>query len=787
MSDSSTHTGGRAVFLSYAREDTNAARRIAEALRGFGIEVWFDQNELRGGDQWDARIRSQIKSCTLFIPIISATTQARDEAYFRLEWKLADDRSQLMAPGKPFIVPVVIDATSETGAIVPDSFARAQWTQLSDGNPSTGFIEQVKHLLEVPKKPALKPDQPRPPTLPPHFREAAQARAATAVVPKKSLSPAVAFGALAVVAISAAAVFMATRKPALSPAVAAVVPAAPVPAPKPVRLADKSVAVLPFTNMSEEKDNAFFADGVHEDVLTNLALIRELRVVSRTSVQSYRGTNKPMKQIAEELGVTYILEGSVRRVGNKVRVTGQLIHAATDEHVWAQSYDRDLTDIFTIQAELSRQIAGALKAALSPEEKILIARRPTTNALAYDKFLQARDTINREGNITPARVRQIALLQEAVELDPTFAQAWGDLAAARAFWYFSGLEGRDNQLALAKAAIERAMQLAPDDPAVFGALGTYYYYGFRDYPRAVEQYERRAQLQPNSPAVFNSLALIQRRQGNWAQSLANSRRATELDPANLSYLRNLLATLRAGRRWDEAKDVQRRIVALLPDSLREAYLLAALEFSATGSTREMEAGFAKLSPDQRNTPMAIEALKGWASTIGDYAEAVRLDRLQPYYDGFGAPRHEQAYGAAYNLFAMGNTAAARLRLENHPADLRAQLQREPTNARVWSVLGAMEVILGNKEEAMRCDARAMELLPESRDALDGAANAAYRAFDLDWLGEKEEALAEYSRLLRVPIVGGMNVHELKCRHSTLRGEPRFEALLNDPKNNAPLF
>ena len=618
----------KAVFLSYARDDAAAARRIAEALRASGLEVWFDENELRGGDSWDAKIRQQIDACALFVAVISQHTQERSKGYFRLEWKLAVDQTHLLAAGVPFVAPVVIDDTPEGGAMVPPEFMKVQWMRLPGGLPTPQFVEQVQRLLGG--KPVAGVADPG--------RRTAEPGSATPAT-KKSVPGAALWISLGVVFAAVGLVFFLTRKPALPaapavppPAVAAA-PSAPAP-----RLADKSVAVLPFTNMSEDKDNAFFADGVHEDVLTNLALIRELRVVSRTSVQSYRGTAKPMKQIAQELGVTYILEGSVRRVGNKVRVTGQLIHAATDEHVWAQTYDRDLTDIFTIQSELSRQIAGALKAALSPEEKVLIARRPTTNPLAYDKFLQARDTINREGNITSARSRQIALLQEAVELDPTFAQAWGDLAAARAFWYFSGLDGRDDQLALAKTAIERAMQLAPDDPAVFGSLGTYYYYGYRDYPRAVEQYERRAQLQPNSPAVFNSLALIQRRQGNWVQSLANSRRACELDPANLSYHRNLLVTLRAGRRWDEARDVQRRIVALLPDSPRESYQLAALEFAATGSTREMEALFAGLRPDLRNSPEVIEGLKGWAATIGDYAEAVRLDRLQPYFDAYGTPR-----------------------------------------------------------------------------------------------------------------------------------------------------
>jgi TolB-like protein/cytochrome c-type biogenesis protein CcmH/NrfG len=553
-------------------------------------------------------------------------------------------------------------------------------------------------------------------------------------------------------------------------------------------IADKSIAVLPFTNMSEDKDaSSFFSDGIHEDILTNLALIRQLRVVSRTSVMKYRDTKKSMKEIAQELGVTYILEGSVRRSGNKVRVTGQLIHAATDEHVWAEKYDRDLTDIFTIQSELSSQIANALKAALSPEEKALIARKPTENPAAYDLFLRARDILNREDNTPAARSRQIALLQNAVELDPTFAQAWGELAASCAYWYFLNFPDMDTYMTRAKAAIDRAVQLAPEDPEVFSSLGTYYYYGFRDYARAAEQYEKRAKLQPNSPIVFNSLALIQRRQGHWAQSLVNARRAAELDPANMSYQRNLVTTLRAVRRWDEALAAKRRIVALLPNNIQEAYDLAYINFQATGSTREVEAFFAGLSPELLNSPRVIELRKGWAGAIGNFAEAVRLDKLQPIYDEDGTPRYEQAFNAAFNFYALGDKAGAKARLGDVPAELRDQLLREPKSVRLWAFLSGVESILGHKEEALRCSEHSVELMPESRDALDGVSYAAYRAITYDFTGEKEKALAEYTRLFRVPSTVFMNVHEIKHGYSTLHGDPRFEALLNDPANNAPLF
>ncbi|MDQ5977802.1 MAG: adenylate cyclase, partial [Verrucomicrobiota bacterium] len=517
------------------------------------------------------------------------------------------------------------------------------------------------------------------------------------------------------------------------------------------------------------------------------ALIRELRVVSRTSVMQYRATTKPMKQIARELGVTYILEGSVRRSGNKVRVTGQLIHAATDEHVWAQSYDRDLTDVFAIQAELSSQIAGALKTALSPEEKMLIARKPTENPAAYDLFLRARDILNRENNTYTARLRQIALLQQAVDLDPSFAQAWGELAASCAYGYFLSYPDMDAYLTRAKVAIERAVKLAPDDPEVIGSLGTYHYYGFRDYQRATEQYERLARLQPNSPVVFSSLALIQRRQGQWAQSLVNSRRACELDPSNIFYLRNLIASLLAGRRWDELLAAQRRLVALLPDDDEAAANLVTTHFYASGSTAEGDALLAGLSPEKRDAPENILRRLRWAALKGDLAEAVRLAKLQPTFDGNGVPHWAQAATQAYLYFAAGDRAGAIARLGDYPAQLRDLVAKEPANLNYLTNLADMEAMLGNKQEALRLAERYVSLLPETRDALDGARYASNRATVYDLVGEKEKALAEYTRLLRVPCPNGLNVHAMKQDWSSLRGDPRFEALLNDPKNNEPLF
>jgi TolB-like protein len=323
----------KAVFLSYAREDGEAARRLADALRAFGVEVWFDRSELRGGDVWDQQIRRQIKECALFMPIISVQSDQRGEGYFRLEWKLAVERTHLLADGVPFLFPVVVDDTSETEASVPEQFLKAQWTRLPGGEPTPQFIEHVKRLLSGPRKPAKLASAPPKPT---------SAPVPAAAPPAATGFPrwAAALLAVTVIGLGAFVIFRPSAPTSAPGPAAGSIPAPPAAAapsiPATPQASEKSLAVLPFSNMSEDKDSAFFTDGMQEDILTNLALIPELRVVSRTSVMQYRGTTKTIRQIAQELGVTYVLEGSVRRAGNKVRVTGQLIKAGTDEHVWAR-------------------------------------------------------------------------------------------------------------------------------------------------------------------------------------------------------------------------------------------------------------------------------------------------------------------------------------------------------------------------------------------------------------------------------------------------------------------
>jgi TolB-like protein len=747
----------KAVFISYAREDTDAARRIAEALRSFGVEVWFDQNELRGGDAWDAKLRAQIRTCTLFMPVVTASTQARTEGYFRREWKLAVERTHDMAAGAPFLVPVAIDATTESEAIVPDEFLRVQWTRLPGALPTPEFIERVKRLLDQAAADLMA------------------ARPGTrSVFPEPALKrarfpwPAVAICA-AVVGVLAG--FFALRKPAeVTPSTARVSPA---PA------GDKSIAVLPFTSMSDDKENAFFADGVHEDILTNLTGIHEMRVVSRTSVMEYRGTTKNMRQIGGELGVTYILEGSVRRAGGKVRVTGQLINARTDEHVWAKNYDRDLSDVFAIQAELAQEIAGALHAVLSPGEKTLLERRPTNNLAAYDLFLKAR-ALRGYGLLAQENVSvRRGLLEQSVQLDPDFVEAWVELSEIHGANYFTHLDHSAAALAKAREATERAIRLAPEDPVVLIAEGLYYLYSSRDYARARTKLESVQRQWPNNAMVHIQLANIASREGRWEEALRLSHRACELDRRSVLLLEVLHNLLLYVRRYDEALDIARQILVIRPGDLSAGYRVAQTVFWSKGDPAVVEEWFASVPVARRTEREFQVARANWAWDSGDAAGLGR------WYRELGGPISMRPwFGRALQL--AGEPQARTLGEELLKAN-DTLIEREPDNRLHWSTRVNVLRTLGQNAQAVAAAERAVELMPESLDAKYGSFHTSARASTLAAAGRKEEALQETTRLLGKPSL--LNVHTMRrsLEWKELQGDPRFEALLNDPKNNAPLL
>jgi len=749
-----SQSASKAIFLSYASQDAEAARRLCEALRANGVEVWFDEAELRGGEIWDSKIKDQIRECALFMPVVSAQTQSRLEGYFRREWRFGAQRTHDMAASVPFLVPVVIDDTSERGAAVPEEFFRAHWIRLSRALPTPEFIAQVERLLgAVPLS-------------------ASPAAPIQALRPK-ARAPWWPWAALAVVAAGAAAFVLATNRPG--------------PPVVPLAANEKSIAVLPFENLSDDKSNGYFADGVHEDILTDLANLGGLKVISRTSVVQYRDTKKSLPQIGQELGVAFVLEGSVRRAGNQVRVTGQLINARTDEHVWAQTYDQafELKDIFAVQSALAGEIATALKAAISPKEKALLETRPTTNLAAYDFYLRGRDQFRVADNTQDSLAKTEPLFEKAVELDPEFALGWLGLAFVH-FRAYATVDSSAARLAQIKTCIDTAVRLAPEEPAVILGLGRYYVV-INDLGQARACYERVAQAFPNNSDAVIALSLLDRREGRWAEALAGLRKAVILDPRSRSTRESLVQILFAVRRYDEMEQ-QIKIEMELggPENLVDRQKTAFLSYSARGSTDAMDALVASVSPAARRTePNAVIVCAQWAFTRGDAAAVIQLwEEAGPHWRFSPVMGRLDLISVAASFLKLGQPERARPLLERNRDLLMAQLATQPENVYKWTDLALSYAMLGNQ-------AAAREILTKVRAQME---KSNWNGSDLiqiyAWMGEKELALAKLAEVIRLPTTPDFE-REYSLRHAIiywpLQGDPRFEALLSDPRNNVPLF
>jgi TolB-like protein/Flp pilus assembly protein TadD len=707
------------------------------------------------------------------VPLVSAHTQARREGYFRLEWKLADERTHLMAEGTPFILPVTADETKERDALVPASFLAAQWTRLPHGEVPPAFAARVRTLLgnAVAGVADPGPASPRPAT--------------TAPIQTRRRIPA-AVWAIGAVALAAGVFLLTTKRESPAPnagagtrppavektTVTAVAPAAVLPN-------DKSIAILPFANLSPDKENEFFADGVHIDLLTNLLNIRDLRVISAQSVSGYRGTTKRISEIARELGVAYILTGSVRRAGNTVRIS--------------PPNDKKLADIFELQSELARSIAAELKALLSPDERARLARRPTENLAAYDLYLKSKDydwlSYEDSARNWQHLQRREALLQAAIELDSKFALAWANLAGV----HVNVIAGKHDTTAArqtkAKETLDRALQLDADLPATIRSLARYNLYVLRDWERSRKEVERLLRIAPNDTEAISLLAGDQVIEGKFAEAIANYQKALRLNPREAGYAASLFTHLWRGRRFDEARHFKRLEITLRPDD-RSDFTLARLAFMATGATRDAKELATRLEQKDPGSPEVFHVRALAAIWSGDLAEAIRLDQARPAIPDEkpgNAPGFVNGDGVgdmALIYLQRGDAEAARRRLGNFPDLLRADLLREPDNSRVLRYLATVEAILGNKAPALRHAEKSVEL-GTSGSVKVNAREVLAQVCAI--VGEKDRAIDEITELLQT--VSQVNIHELKVMpvYFNLRGDPRFEALVNDPKNNAPLF
>jgi TolB-like protein len=528
-----------AVFLSYASEDVAAAERIAAGLRNAGIEVWLDRTELRGGDAWDRRIHQQIHACRLFMPIVSAHTEARMEGYFRREWRLAVDRTHDLSERVAFLVPIVIDATPESKADVPEAFRAVQWTRLADGEPSAAFITRVCALLAA--QPATA-------------REARDEPHATASRAKSVRRPGpgwVALGSGALLVALLAGYFAWRLQHRLPDGPLAKSPA-PRAAPSDL-VPEKSLAVLPFVDMSEKHDQEYFADGLAEEILDQLARIGDLRVIARTSSFSFKGKPDDIPTIGRELRVASILEGSIRRSRSRVRVTTQLVRAATGEHIWSNSYERDFRDVLAIQTDIASSVAAALKATLL--EHFNAAAAGTTSAEAYDLYLKAL-ALSRHDFSESALGRIIELSRRALSMDPSYADAWALLSQATgdqaAYFPHPGKLLRD-----AEQFARRAIEAQPALPTGYVAYARSLVYDL-NVAAARVQVEKALRLDPNDTWGLAWAGAIARFEGRFAQSVALMQRSFQSDPENPIRLIDLAQSLRAAGRYEEAESAYRR-------------------------------------------------------------------------------------------------------------------------------------------------------------------------------------------------------------------------------------
>src|SRR3984893_8329135 len=410
-----------AVFLSYASQDANAAQRICAALRAAGIEVWFDQSELRGGDAWDRQIRKQIHDCALFVPVISAHSDARREGYFRREWKLAADRTADMAEDVPFLLPVVVDSTPDATARVPDRFREVQWSRLPDGQASPDFIERVQRLLT--------PAQDQAPTA--HVAAPSVPDAALgARRPVRGLSWSKPVVWVTVVVFAPLGYFVAQKvwlsKHPASPPMPLAAPTSVAPAAFAPPL--HSIAVLPFVNLSGDASQDYFSDGLTEELLNSLAEIEGLQVAARTSSFSFK-EHPDIATVAHKLNVGAVLEGSVRRSAHTVRVTAQLINAVTGFHLWSKTYDRDLGDVLKLQTEIATAVASSLKITLLGDVGAKIELGGTHKPAAFDAYLRGLKLARIAKATTPMECREpIAAFSAALALDANYALAYANRA-----------------------------------------------------------------------------------------------------------------------------------------------------------------------------------------------------------------------------------------------------------------------------------------------------------------------------------------------------------------------
>jgi len=544
---------------------------------------------------------------------------------------------------------------------------------------------------------------------------------------------------------------------------------------------DKSIAVLPFENLSSEKENAYFTDGVQDEILTDLAKIADLKVISRSSVLQYKsGAPRNLREIGQQLGVAHLLEGSVQRAANKIRVNAQLVEARNNAHLWAQSYDRDLNDVFAIQTEIAKTIAEQLQAKLLPTEKAAIEKRPTSDLVAHDLYTRARELV---ANVTdPATTQQklvgaIALLQEAVARDPQFVVAWCAVSRLHARMYTAGYDRTSERLHQAQAALEAASHYDADSGELHAAWGYYYYESARDYERALKELVVAREKLPNSAEVLELSGYVQRRAGQWEEATRSLERAVELDPRNVQPLQQLALTYQPQRRYQDEARIYDRVLALIPGDGFTLGLHALVPLDWKADLRPYQRLMAELLPTDPKKAAEADDIN---YTICERTSEAYARGLK-YYPASGLVNNGVNYPHAYfeGLVAMceGDREKARNPFNIARGEIAAAVAREPKFAPAISFLGMIDAGLGRKEEAIQEGRRACELVPPSKDAIDGVVLAVNLAQIYVWTGEKDLAVAQLEAVERFPTYLSYGLLKLQPIWDPLRGDPQFEQIV----------
>jgi TolB-like protein/Flp pilus assembly protein TadD len=545
------------------------------------------------------------------------------------------------------------------------------------------------------------------------------------------------------------------------------------------RKLEKSIAVLPFANFSSDPENAFFADGIQDDVLTNLAKIGALKVISRTSVLPYRGQTHNIREIGKALNVATVLEGSVRREGKRVRINVQLIDASNDHHLWAQVYDRELTDVFAIQSELSQEIASALKATLAPAEQERIGRKPTHNGDAYLLYLEAHEIFGRPDRHHDDLARVEMLYDRAIQLDPTFALAHARLSQVES-WMFYAVEPLPVRAKKARAAANEALRLEPELPESHLAMGYVHYYIDRDYDAALKELAVACGGLPNDPGIFRAMAAIQRRQGKWDDSTASYAKAVSLDPKDPILLENMGMNYLAVRNYTTAAQIFDRALKLAPETFTIQELRTRTEFYATGDLRPMQSLLAlwpeNIDPNGTIT-LARYNCKMYERKFEELLAILERSPAEKSRGETSAPISREFLKATVYA-AMKDETRAR---ENYTAArVKAEkaVEESPGDGPRHALLGLIDAGLGRCDEAKAEAKRAVDLLPESKDAFDGPILVMSRARIHMMCGDLETAFALLDHSLQTP--AGITVNELRLDPvwDPLRADPRLQQMLS---------